>query len=94
MFRNGFIELNCLIDQKLQVTSQASSQRLTSQTILQLGQAAKDASAAITQTVAAINSARPHLKTQITVLINECAEASGHVPLVVHLIFLRNKIIK
>lgn len=67
----------------VQVTSQASSQRLTSQTILQLGQAAKDASAAITQTVAAINSARPHLKTQITVLINECAEASGHVPLVV-----------
>lgn len=51
-----------------QVTSEATSEQRSVQTIQRLEKAAKDTSVAATQTIAAANAARPHVKVSFTCL--------------------------
>uniref|UniRef100_A0A183BVZ7 FERM domain-containing protein n=1 Tax=Globodera pallida TaxID=36090 RepID=A0A183BVZ7_GLOPA len=65
----------------VQVTSQATGERQIQQTIQQLEKVARETAASITQTIAAANSARPHIRTQqpLDSLIRECADVSRYV---------------
>ncbi|KAL3090978.1 hypothetical protein niasHS_007353 [Heterodera schachtii] len=66
----------------VQVTNQATGERQIQQTIQQLEKVSKETAASITQTVAAANSARPHILAQqpLDSLVRECADVSRYVP--------------
>ncbi|CAD5205405.1 unnamed protein product [Bursaphelenchus okinawaensis] len=75
------IALKSAAENLVQATNAAANERIAEDSFLGLERAAKNASAAVTQTVSAVNSAQPHIQNHKTVeeLIIESQTTSDHV---------------
>ncbi|CAK5082389.1 unnamed protein product [Meloidogyne enterolobii] len=76
------LALKSATSQLVQATNHATIDRQIRQTIQQLEKVAKEVASATTQTIAAANSARPHIHNEqfLHVLVQECVNTGRYVP--------------
>jgi hypothetical protein len=76
------LALRSATSQLVQATSHATIDRQIRQTIQHLEKTAKEIASATTQTIAAVNSARPHIHNEqiLQVLVHECVNTGRYVP--------------